>query len=87
MFKNYVLSIMSGKTILLTAQEAAKCAIAVSKGQGSIVVQGNLYPVHQVKSIERLDKETEKDLCDVNGIDPQNIPLMENFIKDQKLLN
>ena len=78
--KNYIIKFMDKSFIAVTAETAAKIAKDWQSGVAAIMINGNLKATHQICAIDRIDRDTEKDLCQMEGIDPTNAPRIETFL-------
>jgi hypothetical protein len=77
--KNYVITFMDGEEIGLTVEQAATIVLNLSKGT-TIIVGGDVYAVHQMKSIKRVNKQIELDLYDLKGIEnPEDVFLTQGL--------
>lgn len=65
--KNYVISFMDGEQIGITVEQAATITANLSKGT-TIIVGGDVYAVHQMKSIKRIKKQLELDMYEMKGL-------------------
>jgi hypothetical protein len=85
--KNYIISFLDKTQKGLTAEEAALIAQQWQKG-GLIMFDGAVYASHQICSIVRVDKQTEKDMCEIEGVNYLDVPTIEKLLDlNQKQIN
>lgn len=84
--KNYFLKFIGGDHLKLTAEEAARLTMAWMEGAKVLVIHGGAYAAHQIASIAPVDKQVERDLCAIAGIELKDAPRIEQFLSPKKLL-
>lgn len=87
--KNYIITFLDKTQLGLTAVEATKIAQQWQNGNsGLVLIHGNMYATHQICSIVRVDKQTEKDLCAMAGVNYLDVQTIEKLLNsNQKKLN
>lgn len=60
--KNYVAYFITDGYEKIDAQQAASITIAWSEGAKFVMINGNIYATHQIKSIKRIPRSEEKDM-------------------------
>lgn len=88
MIKNYALKLINKEEqIGLTAEQAAVIVRAMNdKDSKCVFVNGSVYAIHQIVAIERIDKETEKDLCEMKNINQKELATLEDYLSPNKQL-
>lgn len=85
--KNYRIYFMGGKSRDITAEQAAGFYRATKTATSSILINGEVFMGHQVCSIEKIKGQELKDLCEIAGIEKKDVPKIEDYLQNNKLLN
>lgn len=81
--KNYIVNLINNEEkLLITAQQAALILQNINAGQKCVVIDGNVISCHQIATIMRIDKQSEKDLLLKHGF--KKAPLITDFIESKK---
>jgi len=84
--KNYRIYFMGGKSREITAEQAAGFYRATSMSVPNVLINGEVFMTHQICSIEKIRGIELKDLCDKKGIKIEDVPKIEDFLSNKKLL-
>lgn len=74
MIKNYYIQFMDNTTKLVTAEQAGGVADAIHQGKKAVIVNGGVYPVHQITAVKRVTKDEERYILENAGVIKINAP-------------
>ena len=83
MIKNYIINFIKDKPLTVTADQAANIAVQWQSGATALMINGNIKATHQIVSIDRVDKQIEKDLCARHNLEQP--PRIEDYINNKQL--